>query len=331
MPAPSKKIATQLYAFAGLIDSTQIQSIGKVFTKNSAKVNVYFRGKKQDVLSKHFNDLNIAKAGAREVIIVLREINFEEQINSRYVDGELKLYLAYYGISNADTTLLFHSKSGSKYQRSIANGYEGKFAGLVSQAVFSNFSYFNSYVEKNHLQLPFFHVGTRVLIEPFLTSPVQDTVFYQKGPINWDDFKGQPKSISKFGAAIFPNFSIETAISVDSGYLQAVIKPSIFMVSSLSWVKAESRESYSLAHEQLHFDIAYMTVSKLLEKLKKVEATSLMDLESHIQYEYLLAYQEMNRLQEKYDQETRHGLNRAAQEEWRSKISTALAAISQSP
>ncbi|UOQ70045.1 hypothetical protein [Hymenobacter cellulosilyticus] len=51
---------------------------------------------------------------------------------------------------------------------------------------------------------------------------------------------------------------------------------------------------------------------------------TLKDYDSILQYEYLMAFQEMNRIQEQYDGETQHGLNEAEQERWNQRIEAEL-------
>ena len=46
--------------------------------------------------------------------------------------------------------------------------------------------------------------------------------------------------------------------------------------------------------------------------------------EGIINFEYLEFYREMNRLQERYDQETNHGINKAKQDEWNRWIDAQL-------
>jgi hypothetical protein len=57
-------------------------------------------------------------------------------------------------------------------------------------------------------------------------------------------------------------------------------------------------------------------MDRLLRKLQNIEAKTMDDLSSMIQYEYLEAYKEMNRIQDAYDLETNHNLNKTKQAEW---------------
>jgi len=89
-------------------------------------------------------------------------------------------------------------------------------------------------------------------------------------------------------------------------------------------------DSYSLAHEQLHFDITYLVARRFMNKVRELPLTK-EDFDSMIQYEYLESFREMNRLQEDFDGETRHGTVISAQLEWNKKVARGLEEINASP
>jgi hypothetical protein len=80
----------------------------------------------------------------------------------------------------------------------------------------------------------------------------------------------------------------------------------------------------ALRHEQLHFDITKVVMDRLIEKLRKIEANTMDDLSSMIQYEYLESFREMNKLQQQYDDESRHNLDRVGQAKWEEKVQNWL-------
>ena len=54
-----------------------------------------------------------------------------------------------------------------------------------------------------------------------------------------------------------------------------------------------------------------------------------LDLQAHnydraVSFHYLEAYREMNRMQEQYDRETAHGMNKSVQEKWNRLIDEEL-------
>ncbi len=89
-------------------------------------------------------------------------------------------------------------------------------------------------------------------------------------------------------------------------------------------------DSYSLGHEQLHFDITYLVAQRFKQRIRRLPLTR-DDYDSMIQYEYLEAFREMNQLQDEYDGETRNGTNTSAQQEWRTRISHELETVNAQP
>ena len=51
------------------------------------------------------------------------------------------------------------------------------------------------------------------------------------------------------------------------------------------------------------------------------------DYDSMMGYYYLETFREMNQMQEEYDKETQHGINKNAQEKWNQKIDMELSGI----
>ena len=97
----------------------------------------------------------------------------------------------------------------------------------------------------------------------------------------------------------------------------------VYMIKSASWAFPIVKSSYSLNHEQRHFDLVKLISERFKAKLLS-EKLSPDNYEGIINFEYLEFYREMNRLQEQYDKETNHGSNKAMQDEWNRRIDAEL-------
>ncbi len=95
------------------------------------------------------------------------------------------------------------------------------------------------------------------------------------------------------------------------------------MLKSSSWVREGARKAYGLNHEQRHFDIVKIVVERFKRKLLSMELAP-DDYEGVLGYQYLEVYREMNRMQDEYDSETRHGINKTVQEKWNQRIDEEL-------
>ncbi|QNP53647.1 hypothetical protein H9L05_08915 [Hymenobacter qilianensis] len=99
-----------------------------------------------------------------------------------------------------------------------------------------------------------------------------------------------------------------------------------FVVRSSSWVADHARTPYTLNHEQRHFDVVKLVVERFKHRIRQ-DTLSVDYYAGHLQHQYLLSYQEMNRMQEQYDGETGNGTNDAAQARWNERITKELQAF----
>lgn len=80
---------------------------------------------------------------------------------------------------------------------------------------------------------------------------------------------------------------------------------------------------YALNHEQRHFDLARLGMEQFRQALNP-DSLSLNDYNSNIQYRYIEMYRELGKRQQQYDDETRHGIDQAAQARWNARIDAEL-------
>lgn len=155
-------------------------------------------------------------------------------------------------------------------------------------------------------------------------SPTSDTVFYTPNRrLEWTDFLAQPSPSGPSAAVAYTSFAYDGNSNLENDTLRITLRLQVFFIKSASWVRPDARNSYALAHEQLHFDITRLVVERFKQKLRQT-ALNRDDYDSIIQYQYLQSFREMNKLQYKFDQETNHGLNPAAQLRWRDKVNVGL-------
>ncbi|POY34736.1 hypothetical protein C3K47_18555 [Solitalea longa] len=151
------------------------------------------------------------------------------------------------------------------------------------------------------------------------TGDLADTLFYSANrPLVWTDFKAQPRTTSSYSAAAFTGFGYTGKIKYSSDTAVIFVRLEVYFVKPFSWVHSYSQTTYALQHEQRHFDITYLITERFKQRLLETELDA--DYDSIIQYQYIQAYREMNRLQEKYDNETRHGLIESEQQRWQQQV-----------
>ncbi|GEP91518.1 hypothetical protein SAMN05660909_03604 [Chitinophaga terrae (ex Kim and Jung 2007)] len=151
-----------------------------------------------------------------------------------------------------------------------------------------------------------------------------DTLFYNSArPLQWDDFKGQVPPNPKSAAVSYSSFAYEGNSRLQHDTLRITLSIEVFLIKSASWVLPSYRNSYALAHEQIHFDITKLVTERFKQKLRQTPLNR-GDYDSVIQYQYLESFREMNKLQYRFDEETDHGLNRTEQMRWRDRVNVGL-------
>lgn len=103
---------------------------------------------------------------------------------------------------------------------------------------------------------------------------------------------------------------------------QLVFNVEAIMLKSKSYMKEET--PYSLRHEQLHFDICELFARKLRQKIAQKDFARVKDIVGEIQKMYNKVTEEWRREEEKYDNDTQHGINAAKQQIWNDNIAKQL-------
>lgn len=259
----------------------------------------------------------------RPIIVRIKEFRLIETLSPQgVVNGELKVHLAFELKKEKKPVHLMDYNGGMKYRRS-ANQRAGVESGLT-RSLGNGLEYLHHWINKEVASNVKLATGVKVIFEDQTANLDNDTVFYNPGrPLVWEDFTGRPQLGGTFSASVFPSFAWEGKSEVVNGIIHLHLKTKVFMLKSSSWVKEGNKNPYALNHEQRHFDIVKIIMERFKVKLQSMDLSP-DDYEGVLGYQYLEVYREMNRLQDDYDGETRHGLNKTAQEKWNQKIDQEL-------
>jgi len=136
--------------------------------------------------------------------------------------------------------------------------------------------------------------------------------------IAFADFQGVPdmKSIGNAGTA----YDIVPIYNPDSPLIAHVV---CYFIKKKSWIKKQISDSNTIIHEQGHFDIGEIYARKFERKIAnmKIQHDS---IDWGIYYIKLNILRELDRFQDKYDNETNHSINKTKQIEWNNKIKKML-------
>jgi hypothetical protein len=264
----------------------------------------------------------------RAVAIRLRECRINETARGNRVDGTFTFSVSFELLRNADgeaiPVKLTDYRTRAQYVRPASQTQVVEQS--IRQSVVAALRTFDNYMRREGKADN--RLATKITVKLLDYVPQNDsnsdTVFYSLNrPITWSDFRATPRRGSRYAAEINPNFSYQGQSRVMNGVVELTLVFKTFMVKSGSWVTAPALNEYALNHEQRHFDITRIITERFKNKLNP-DSLSIEDYNSNVQYHFLESYREMSRMQELYDEETNHGINRAAQERWNARIDADL-------
>ena len=153
-----------------------------------------------------------------------------------------------------------------------------------------------------------------------VASPKSDTIYYDVNrKLTWNDFKGAP-DMNHHGAAVTASgFAYSWNGDNDGETLTLNISVYTFFTKSASWKKSMVNNDYHLRHEQHHFDITRLGAEKLIHELNKA-SFNINNYKSLINSIFNKVYDENIALQNEYDKQTKHSLDKEKQAEWNERI-----------
>jgi hypothetical protein len=168
---------------------------------------------------------------------------------------------------------------------------------------------------KPKLGISLFSVAILILFPLLETNFYSTATIKRWGQLSWDDFQGIARPFSKYGAGISSAIYLEYDSSA-SRYRAYAGQNNMY-----SWANQRVRSSeYGLNHEQYHFNITEFYARLLNEYIEanpgENESTYLLRLAS--------LDVDLQKMQNEYDLETDHSLNRDKQRRWEYKIDSLL-------
>ncbi len=144
--------------------------------------------------------------------------------------------------------------------------------------------------------------------------------------LTWDDFRGPTQSPkgSMVAAATYCGFGFETnQLSQDNTKLKILVYNSFY--TDKSWGHKHEQTPEVLVHEQGHFDLCEVYTRKLRERMTKASAhVTVNNLKLTLESIYEGIKEEYSARQERYEDETEHGLIAEAQNRWVNDIAKEL-------
>jgi len=139
--------------------------------------------------------------------------------------------------------------------------------------------------------------------------------------LTWDDFKGEPDRVNFPNALALTNSGFGYESGVNMFKQGKVFVKSVFRTDK-SWVIPMGLNDYVLRHEQIHFDITEIYSRKLRKALADANITSDNVLRARPIFDKI--FSEMEKRQQRYDEETKRGDKKETQEYWEATVKLEL-------
>lgn len=155
-------------------------------------------------------------------------------------------------------------------------------------------------------------------------SERRNEIAYQAGrKLQLSDFQGDEEPNVDAVAMAYTGVSLRYAGAMKNGVVTLEIKVYASFDKARSWCLPSSRNGWTLAHEQRHFDITALNACALLREVQLYHFTKNFEQEiDALQRKYKQKNEEE---QDIYDSETNHGIGREVQLEWNEKIKKTIA------
>jgi hypothetical protein len=155
--------------------------------------------------------------------------------------------------------------------------------------------------------------------------------------LTWADFQGTTAPLGPEVAKIMSGvhvdpFDVEVEHLGGNSWIARAKEPRVYsyMDPSLSGVRPAGNSDYTLAHEQLHFDISELYARRMLTALREVEVKGedpvrvRFDLEERLFRVRAELLSELGDMQDRYDRDCGHGKKKRSQKNWQKKIAKQL-------
>jgi hypothetical protein len=298
--------------------------IGNIYGENQTKKHLKLSGGMMKSLQNYFSKSFVKYDSDYPIIFKIKDLSIDESLVNSKITGKGKIKVSYSFMRDTTEIELTDFQTAITYNRTQGdyNNYETLMSKIIEKSVI----YFDEWMGENYDKSPKLIRSLKVVFQSDyeIDSPEKgDTIFWSPSrKMSWSDFTGAMPKSSKYSAQIFNNFEYFAPLKLTDGELTISLQMKVYMLKSGSWTSSTALSEYSIAHEQLHFDIAKVIVERFKQKAKQI--LTIDNYDSELQLLFIEMYREMNRLQREYDDESNHSINVAGQLKWQTQISEEL-------
>lgn len=195
----------------------------------------------------------------------------------------------------------------------------------ISESFMRAIENFDDWLNKNPNQLPLAN-SVQIIFDSdnkVHEFPGGDTISWQANyKLKWEDFKGKPKDSGFMAESnCVYTFRAEPIVKKFTVYLHISLY-ACFEKNS-SWVVPDQKKEQLLSHEQLHFDICELNKRKIQSRMSDAILDP-MNFDKQLQIIFKEGWDEYQKEQTQYDDETEHGIIPEKQKAWENSVKARL-------
>ena len=301
--------------------------IGNIYGENQREKNLKLSGGIIKSLQTYFSKSFIKDSSDYSIVFKIKELSVDESLVNSKITGKCKIKVAYSFQRDTSEIELTDFQTSIAFNRTLGdyNNYET----LLSKVIEKSVLYFDEWMEENYDKNQKLIRSLKLVINSDyqMENPEKgDTIFWSSTrKMTWADFTGIMPKTTKYSAQIFNNFEYFAPLKLENGILRIDLQMKVYMLKSGSWTSSNSLSQYSIAHEQVHFDLTKIVVERFKQKAQQILTVDNYD--SELQLLFIEMYREMNRLQKEYDDESNHSVNVLGQQKWQDFVDEELKTI----
>ncbi len=323
LPGSALELFESSFELEEVVDSRPTRSsLGSIFSSSNQSALTHIQdGLERGIKRFYNNSINQTGSQRRIQMRVLNMEIAEKKQSGSVVSGDVKMKFGYYLLGAFEPVHLVDYEAGMNYRRSIHR--TDLVEQVLSQGLRKSIQFLNEWIMDQAASNRNLARSVRLEIIKIERKSDRDTVFYHpERPIRWEDFRERPNVSSKFNAAIFTSLALEGSPYMQDGTVVLPLEVKLYMLPGSSWIKRDPSD-YGLNHEQRHFDVTRIVGNRLESRLQSMELNP-DNYDGLVNSAFLDAFREMNRIQEIYDRQTRHGMDSMAQSRWNTILDQAL-------
>jgi len=130
-------------------------------------------------------------------------------------------------------------------------------------------------------------------------------IFNSNRALTYGDFQKKPPKVTPGVAATYSGIKMGYSALEEKGKVKIKVDMTCYFDPKQSWMKSTGRNPRVLSHEQRHFEITFIQACRLAEAIEKYPYTKNWKSELlNLRLKYMNELQEM---QDNYDEKTKHG------------------------